>query len=90
MVILDLKLNKKKQKKGSHCARFGEVEQRGAALTAEGRRRYDEVIARATQMGLLACPEGEDESESEAASRRAGRVERASVSVPVLLPAETF
>ncbi|PSR74515.1 hypothetical protein BD289DRAFT_487382 [Coniella lustricola] len=42
-------------KGGSHCARFGEIEQRGAALTALGRQRYDEVVARGTQLGLLSA-----------------------------------
>lgn len=32
---------------GTHTARFGEIEQRGLALTPEGRRRYDEALARA-------------------------------------------
>lgn len=45
-----------KGERGSHCARFGEIEQRGAALTPEGRRRYDSVIAEATRLDLL----GED------------------------------
>lgn len=31
---------------GAHTARFGEIEQRGLALTAEGRRRYDAAIAK--------------------------------------------
>lgn len=34
---------------GSHTARFGEIEQRGAALTAAGRARYDACLARARQ-----------------------------------------
>ncbi|KAK8062692.1 hypothetical protein PG997_014789 [Apiospora hydei] len=34
--------------KGSHCARFGEIEERGAAVTAAGRRLYDELLAKAT------------------------------------------
>lgn len=34
--------------KGSHCARFGEIEERGAAVTAAGRRLYDELLAEAT------------------------------------------
>lgn len=42
-----------KGEKGSHCARFGEIEQRGAALTPKGRQRYDEVIAEATRRDLL-------------------------------------
>jgi uncharacterized glyoxalase superfamily metalloenzyme YdcJ len=31
---------------GTHAARFGEIEQRGQALTPEGRARYDEATAR--------------------------------------------
>ncbi|MGY1917488.1 2-oxoadipate dioxygenase/decarboxylase HglS [Pseudomonas tolaasii] len=30
---------------GSHCARFGEIEQRGAALTPKGRALYDERLS---------------------------------------------
>ena len=33
------------EKEGAHTARFGEIEQRGIALTVEGRRRYDAAIA---------------------------------------------
>lgn len=29
---------------GSHTARFGEIEQRGAALTAKGRNLYDRLL----------------------------------------------
>lgn len=29
---------------GVHCARFGEVEQRGAAMTRSGRRLYDHIL----------------------------------------------
>ncbi|MEY9981478.1 putative glyoxalase superfamily metalloenzyme YdcJ [Bradyrhizobium yuanmingense] len=32
---------------GTHTARFGEIEQRGAALTVKGRRLYDEMLASA-------------------------------------------
>lgn len=32
--------------KGSHTARFGEVEQRGYALTRQGRQLYDEILQR--------------------------------------------
>lgn len=39
--------------KGSHSARFGEIEQRGAALTPKGRRKYDEVVAEARRRDLL-------------------------------------
>ena len=30
---------------GTHTARFGEIEQRGVALTTQGRQRYDELLA---------------------------------------------
>jgi uncharacterized glyoxalase superfamily metalloenzyme YdcJ len=33
------------QDTGAHTARFGEIEQRGAALTPEGRRSYDAALA---------------------------------------------
>ena len=32
---------------GTHTARFGEIEQRGAALTPKGRERYDRLLAEA-------------------------------------------
>jgi uncharacterized glyoxalase superfamily metalloenzyme YdcJ len=32
---------------GAHAARFGEIEQRGAALTAKGRALYDRLLAEA-------------------------------------------
>ncbi|MCA6120212.1 VOC family protein [Bradyrhizobium sp. WSM 1738] len=40
---------------GTHTARFGEIEQRGVALTAKGRRLYDELLASArnVQVGAL-------------------------------------
>ena len=34
---------------GSHTARFGEIEQRGIALTAKGRALYDSLLARAQE-----------------------------------------
>jgi uncharacterized glyoxalase superfamily metalloenzyme YdcJ len=34
---------------GYHRARFGEIEQRGAAVTPRGRRLYDQLLNRATQ-----------------------------------------
>ena len=43
--------------RGSHKARFGEIEQRGAALTAKGRRLYDELLERALQ-ATGSSPEG--------------------------------
>lgn len=39
--------------RGSHSARFGEIEQRGAALTPKGRKHYDEAISEATRLRLL-------------------------------------
>ncbi|WP_110664714.1 VOC family protein [Salinicola halophilus] len=35
---------------GHHTARFGEIEQRGVALTPEGRERYDALLARAREL----------------------------------------
>ncbi|WP_417618548.1 VOC family protein [Oceanisphaera sp.] len=37
------------QQQGAHTARFGEIEQRGVALTAKGRALYDELLAKARQ-----------------------------------------
>lgn len=37
---------------GRHKARFGEIEQRGAALTAKGRQLYDSLLAAATKDGI--------------------------------------
>lgn len=34
---------------GEHSARFGEIEQRGIALTAEGRKLYDDLLTKARQ-----------------------------------------
>lgn len=34
---------------GKHTARFGEIEQRGAALTAKGRKLYDQLLSQANQ-----------------------------------------
>ncbi|OLO08156.1 DUF1338 domain-containing protein [Salinicola sp. MH3R3-1] len=34
---------------GTHTARFGEIEQRGVALTPKGRARYDELLAQSRQ-----------------------------------------
>ncbi|KAK3191235.1 hypothetical protein K4F52_002825 [Lecanicillium sp. MT-2017a] len=45
------------EKGGKHRARFGEIEQRGAALTPKGRRLYDELLAR-----FLRAAEGKDAS----------------------------
>ncbi|EAO3107903.1 VOC family protein [Salmonella enterica] len=35
------------EKQGTHTARFGEIEQRGVALTPKGRRLYDELLQKA-------------------------------------------
>ncbi len=42
---------------GHHTARFGEIEQRGAALTPKGRARYDELLA-ATRAGVTPAADG--------------------------------
>ncbi len=42
---------------GTHTARFGEVEQRGAALTPKGRALYDEAIASGAHDALAAFPD---------------------------------
>lgn len=39
---------------GAHAARFGEIEQRGAALTAKGRALYDRLLAEAQAEAPLA------------------------------------
>ena len=39
---------------GAHVARFGEIEQRGAALTAKGRALYDRLLAEAQAAAPLA------------------------------------
>ena len=36
---------------GTHTARFGEIEQRGVALTRKGRALYDELLAQVRDMG---------------------------------------
>ncbi|MGY8630990.1 DUF1338 family protein [Bradyrhizobium sp. 14AA] len=47
---------------GTHTARFGEIEQRGVALTAKGRRLYDTLLAsvrRDVQVGAAGANAGE-------------------------------
>ncbi|MFG0926002.1 VOC family protein [Pseudomonas putida] len=44
-----------KGSKGSHTARFGEIEQRGAALTPKGRQLYDKLLD-ATRAALGGAP----------------------------------
>ncbi|WP_256573152.1 VOC family protein [Pseudomonas sp. CC6-YY-74] len=41
---------------GSHSARFGEIEQRGAALTAKGRALFDRLLDNARQAGEAYVP----------------------------------
>lgn len=53
-IVFD-QMTAEKGMKGNHSARFGEIEQRGAALTSKGRKLYDEVIHEATQSKLLVC-----------------------------------
>lgn len=43
------------QQGGSHTARFGEIEQRGAALTPKGRQLYDQLLD-ATRAALGGVP----------------------------------
>ncbi|EFX05971.1 hypothetical protein CMQ_4040 [Grosmannia clavigera kw1407] len=40
---------------GSHTARFGEIEQRGAALTAKGRQLYDSCVTKAWMQNVTAA-----------------------------------
>ncbi|MEF8833505.1 MAG: VOC family protein [Halofilum sp. (in: g-proteobacteria)] len=42
---------------GHHTARFGEIEQRGAALTPKGRARYDQLLA-AARAGVTPAADG--------------------------------
>ncbi|UPL02585.1 hypothetical protein LCI18_013519 [Fusarium solani-melongenae] len=46
---------------GSHKARFGEIEQRGVALTPKGRRLYDDLINEWRQKSCDASPETKEE-----------------------------
>ncbi|KAL2670738.1 hypothetical protein Neosp_014539 [[Neocosmospora] mangrovei] len=46
---------------GSHKARFGEIEQRGVALTPKGRRLYDDLINEWRQKSFDASPEAKEE-----------------------------
>jgi len=54
---------------GHHTARFGEIEQRGAALTQKGRARYDELLAEA-RGDVTPAPDG---SNAEAYAERLAR-----------------
>jgi uncharacterized glyoxalase superfamily metalloenzyme YdcJ len=46
--------------KGSHTARFGEVEQRGYALTREGRHLYDRILDRVNEDSMKGGLKGRD------------------------------
>ncbi|EEU41878.1 uncharacterized protein NECHADRAFT_101902 [Fusarium vanettenii 77-13-4] len=46
---------------GSHKARFGEIEQRGVALTPKGRRLYDDLINEWRQKSFDVSPETREE-----------------------------
>ncbi len=46
---------------GTHTARFGEVEQRGAALTEKGRALYDRCLARKEAGAFNAIPDDADD-----------------------------
>lgn len=46
---------------GKHTARFGEIEQRGIALTPKGRALYDTLLAKA-RAGLVKTPEQDPEA----------------------------
>ncbi len=52
--------------KGTHTARFGEIEQRGVALTAKGRALYDRLLASVrgeVQVGAAGAKAGDYDSE---------------------------
>ena len=55
---------------GSHTARFGEIEQRGAALTRTGRALYDRLLAEA-RSEILPAPDGSNAAEYGRALERA-------------------
>jgi uncharacterized glyoxalase superfamily metalloenzyme YdcJ len=47
------------QSEGAHTARFGEIEQRGVALTRKGRALYDKLLQRAREPNLAASGAGD-------------------------------
>ncbi|SEK21425.1 2-oxoadipate dioxygenase/decarboxylase HglS [Xaviernesmea oryzae] len=55
---------------GSHTARFGEIEQRGLALTPKGRALYDQLLDRSRAI-VRPAADGSNASEYEAALRQA-------------------
>jgi uncharacterized glyoxalase superfamily metalloenzyme YdcJ len=55
---------------GAHAARFGEIEQRGAALTAKGRALYDRLLAEAQAAAPLATDGANAQAFNEELGRR--------------------
>ncbi|MBR9653420.1 2-oxoadipate dioxygenase/decarboxylase HglS [Thalassovita aquimarina] len=55
---------------GTHTARFGEIEQRGVALTAKGRQLYDETLLRVRQDSEAANDSGNADAYNAALSSR--------------------
>ncbi|TLG77764.1 VOC family protein [Methylocystis sp. B8] len=55
---------------GAHAARFGEIEQRGAALTAEGRALYDKLLAETQSAVPLAADGANAQAFNEELARR--------------------
>jgi uncharacterized glyoxalase superfamily metalloenzyme YdcJ len=45
--------------RGTHTARFGEIEQRGLALTPKGRALYDQLLAQAREVGGVGSTDGD-------------------------------
>ena len=64
---------------GVHTARFGEIEQRGIALTPKGRALYDDLL-NASRKIVRPAADGSNASEYEQALTQAGLAERAGVS----------
>ncbi|MEG0919965.1 MAG: VOC family protein [Comamonas sp.] len=52
---------------GTHTARFGEIEQRGVALTRKGRALYDELLAQVRSMGNAGSASGNYQDRLQAA-----------------------
>lgn len=52
---------------GAHTARFGEIEQRGVALTRKGRALYDELLAQVRSMGNAGSASSDYEQRLQAA-----------------------
>ncbi|MFO1125378.1 MAG: VOC family protein [Methylocystis sp.] len=55
---------------GAHAARFGEIEQRGAALTAKGRALYDRILAESQGDAPLSTDGANAQAFNEALTRR--------------------